>query len=66
MLVAYSAYQNGQIREQAVTLEIWKNCPMPQPGWWLIVESDWAGKKPNEQLRCSFASQPQRAPVRNY
>jgi hypothetical protein len=52
---AFIAYQNSKLREQAITLEIWKNCPMPQPGWWLIVESDWVGKKPDEQLRCSFA-----------
>lgn len=56
--VAFNFYQHAKISEQAITLDIWKNCLMPRPGWWLIVEADWLGKLPTEQLRCGFARQP--------
>ena len=62
---SYNVVQYKKIQEQAVTLDIWKNCPMPPGGFWLIVESNWVGKKSNEQLRCSFARQPASAPLRS-
>jgi hypothetical protein len=45
----------NQVTALTANLEIWKNCPMPPTGWWLIVESEWQGKQPNEQFRCSLA-----------
>lgn len=63
---SYIIFQASKIHDQAITLDIWKNCPMPRPGWWLIVEADWVGKLPTEQLRCGFARQPSTVSQRTY
>lgn len=63
-LIAGASIGWGLYREQKKTerlelaLQIWQNCPLPPKGAYLVIESDWEGKAPEDEMRCFHARKP--------